>query len=179
MRRYRAREPKYPTPEDPHWLVAIDLGKTKVGVAVFWVEADATLFWSGTVQAPRGSGPETVALLVTSAVASRAALKKPAAPHAWVCEWPEKYKLKAKFHEDLDSLFHVGYAISDLVGPWAERYAPKEWKGNVPKPAHNRRIKQELSPEEVARFTDQGHDAIDATGIGLFAAARHQRGGVT
>lgn len=179
MRRYRAREYKYPTPTDPHWLVAVDLGKTKVGVSVFWVDPlGVKLRWGGTIRAPRGSTPETVAGLVVAAVA-RHATHKASAPQAWVCEWPEKYKAKAAYHKDLDSLYAVGYAIDRLVGPWAERYLPKEWKASVPKPAHHRRIRKELSPTELDTLADKGHDTLDATGIGLFATARHQRGGVT
>ena len=178
MRRYRMRDPKYPQPTEPHWLVAVDLGKVKVGVAVFWVTDVARLHWAGTVIARRGSTPDTVASTVLAAANAHALSSRPPSQQAWVCEWPEKYKASPKYHKDLDSLWEVGFALRRLVGKWSEKYAPKEWKASVPKAAHHRRILKELHDLEKPKLADRGHDTLDAVGIGLFASARHQRGGV-
>lgn len=172
-RRYPAKGPRYPVPGVGHHLIAVDLGKTKVGVSVFWVGLEgAALVRAFTLAAERGSTPKQVALLV------RAEIFTPLFPAVWVCEWPKKYDYKRKQHKDLDSLHEVGYALAQLHGGWAEMYLPGEWKGNVPKTPHHKRIERALTPDERALMPPKSdHDAWDAVGIGLFATGRTKRGG--
>ena len=169
FRRYTSRALKYIAPKRGHSLVAVDLGKRKVGVAVFWVEdGQATLAKACTVLCD--GGPEAMALAVL-AVAPRDA--------HWVAEWPMKYKDKSLYHDAIESLHAVGEAIDKRIGGWDEKYRPGEWKGNVPKGPHHKRIARALTDEELALMPGaEEHDAWDAAGIGLFAVARTKRGGV-
>tara|TARA_R110002020_G_scaffold21537_6_gene73088 strand:+ start:3126 stop:3671 length:546 start_codon:yes stop_codon:yes gene_type:complete len=177
MRKYKAGDPKYPQPGYPHYLVAVDLGKTKLGVAVFDVDSrgQARLYWAGTLTATKRAAPEEVASLVTSSVdflVARSLTSK--VPVLWVCEWPQKYDTKRKYHEDLEAL----HAVGRVLPPWSEKYRPREWKAQVPKKPHHRRIRRELLQVEKEAMQDRNHDTLDAIGIGLFATARHRRGGL-
>ena len=169
MRRYRLRDPKYTPPDAAHQLVAVDLGKRKVGVAVFDVAVDgkATLTKACTVKCD--DGPEAMALAIFAAAPDKA---------YWVAEWPMKYKDKRLYHEAIEDLQAVGDALERLILGWDEKYRPGEWKGNVPKPAHHRRIRKALTENELAIMPElTEHDAWDAAGIGLFATVRTKRGG--
>lgn len=172
FRRYPVRSPKYDAPPTPHYLVAVDLGKRKVGVSVFWVEAGvSTLVKAVTVLCD--GGPLAMARVAV------AAADVDGADDYWVCEWPMKYKDKRLYHEAIEDLHAVGDAIDRCILGWDEKYRPGEWKGNVPKPPHHRRIKKALTEEELAVMPPtREHDAWDAAGIGLFATARTKRGAV-
>jgi hypothetical protein len=171
--RYGLRGPKYPVPDGEHLIVAVDLGKHKLGVAIGTPEK---LLYAGTVF--HKGPPGEVAQEVRERVKREEWLVSPYAdghPLIWVCEWPMKYPTKRKFHKDLEALHDVGRAI----GEWDEKYLPGEWKGNVTKQAHHNRIWRALTPEELAVMPSPGeHDAWDAAGIYLFAAGRTRRGGV-
>lgn len=176
-RRYRLREPKYDAPEGTHYLVSVDLGKRKVGVAVFWVDPANEMVLLVNAQTIRNDNG-------ANAIASdiyRAGPAEDASEHGvyWVCEWPMKYDDKRRYHEAIEDLQAVGDAVSSIIRGWDERYRPGEWKGNVPKAAHHKRLKRALRAEEleVAPPVTE-HDAWDAIGIGLFATARTKRGGV-
>lgn len=158
------------------YTVAVDLGKTKVGVAVFYGD---TLKLAFTSHSMYGSTPEDVAFLVMASL--RDDLEDWAtvpAPPEFVCEWPMKYPNKRITHKDLESLYLVGNAIGQLNNGWTKKYTPGQWKGNVPKPAHHRRLSQILTDTEHKAMRDTGHDAWDAVGIGLFYLGRTKRGGV-
>jgi hypothetical protein len=202
MKRYGRKDPKYPVPKVPHLLIALDLGKWKVGVAVFLC--------------PGAEGPESGHLVGAEVIhiegewsaekmadAIHASLSKLLdftgfLPTIMVCEWPMKYATARKFHESLDRLYEVGHATVRRFGTsWADTYSPSEWKGNVPKKAHKRRLVRELtllekatlqkhtaaslgvSDKEAQEYLDkeESHDLWDAVGIGLFATARTRKGG--
>lgn len=199
MKRYAKTESKYPLPGTPaHLLLAFDLGKRKVGMAVF-------LCGEGTAKLV---GAEVIAVqdrwsTDVMAAAVQISLKKlldfaSFMPSVFVCEWPQKYAKGRKFHKDLDDLYAVGHAIvRKLNNSWSETYTPSEWKGNVPKRAHKKRIVRELTlqeratlqthiaeamdttKEEAQAYLDspESHDLWDAIGIGLFATARTRKGG--
>lgn len=166
MRRYPANGPRYPAPTTDHCLVAVDLGKTKVGVAIFFEGALLTAF---TSHSARGSSPRQVATEVRHRVWHQAGIDC-----VWVCEWPMKYDSDRVKHKDIAILQEVGHAFGD----WDEKYLPGQWKGNVPKKPHHKRILRVLSDEELGNMADGNHDTIDAIGIGLFALGRTKRGGV-
>lgn len=158
------------------YTAAVDLGKTKVGVAVF---ADTTLKLAFTSHSLRGSSPQAVAqdIMVRLMTSLPDWAWLPLPPH-FVCEWPMKYPLARIYHKNLDELYEVGYAIGQLTNGWDARYRPSAWKGNVPKAAHHRRIKRALTAEELYALRDLGHDTWDAVGIGLFHLGRTKRGGI-
>jgi hypothetical protein len=168
-RRYGFGEPRYLAPDLPHYLVAVDLGKRKVGVAVFWItDEEAELVQAETVL---GSP------MADKVYASVSGLYEEA-PVLWVCEWPMKYGDRRKYHKDIESLYAVGNDLEALVGGWDEKYRPGEWKGNAPKHAHHKRLRRALKPDELETAPpDHEHDAWDAIGIGLFATNRTKRGG--
>lgn len=157
-----------------HWLVAVDLGKTKLGVAIFYVPPDGgqpRLIHSTTVIADDPE-PGAVASSVRAHVSGVVGNERPV---VWVCEWPQKYPDAPKYHANLDEL----YAVGDALGvTWAKKYAPRTWKGNVPKDVHHRRLRSRLTSTESTRMPAMSeHDAWDATGIGLYATGRTGRGG--
>lgn len=72
------------------------------------------------------------------------------------------------------------------VGRWVERGAitgaavtlvkPAEWKGQIPKDIHHKRITSLLTPLEFSRIPamskDKAHNALDAMGLGLWTLKR-------
>lgn len=174
-RRYgTGRKPKYRMPEHSHFLVAVDLGKRKVGVA--WGTPERLL---GAVTVHCSRGPEAMA----EAIHSRLRAGLPNTAHyelMWVCEWPLKYDRLRRTHENITELHKVGDALARRFGSWDEKYNPGEWKGNVPKRAHHDRVAAALTTEELALMPSrEEHDAWDAAAIYLFAVGRTRRGGVT
>ena len=199
MRKYRIKEAKYPRPQNvpSHLLISFDLGKRKVGVAVFLCdEVNARLLGAEVVKVEGEWSEEAMANEVHKSLSPM--VSKAFMPVSFVCEWPKKYATARKFHEDLDHLHNVGHAIARVFDvSWAETYTPSDWKGNVPKKAHKKRLTRELTLEEKVALTNhtaealgvskedaQGfldselsHDLWDAIGIGLFAVARTRKGG--
>lgn len=169
FRRYGFGEFRYPAPDLPHYLVAVDLGKRKVGLSIFWVaDGKAELAQAETVLGP------PMALNVYRAAAGL----YEEAPVLWVCEWPMKYGDRRKYHDDIDALYAVGNDLDALIDGWDEKYRPGEWKGNAPKYAHHKRLRRVLTQEELEYAPPEDeHDAWDAIGIGLFATNRTKRGG--
>lgn len=170
--KYRRAGPKYLYPRRDHHLIAIDLGKRKVGVA--WgsvIEGVQGLHGAATVCC--NSGPEDMAKKVVDLI-----MENTKSPRFWVCEWPKKYDKLLARHENIEALHQVGYALA-RYHPWDEMYLPGDWKGNVPKAPHHERIKKALDGEEIARMPPlREHDAWDAAGIWLYAAGRTRRGGI-
>ena len=194
MKRYAKTSKKYPAPSTPaHLLLAFDLGKRKVGMAVFLCGEGTSKLVGAEVVSVSG---EWSADLTASAVQD--SLQKLLSfstfmPSVFVCEWPQKYAKGRKFHKDLDDLYAVGHTIvRKFDSSWSETYTPSEWKGNVPKKAHKRRLVRELTFQELATLqahtaeamntteeeaqkyldSEESHDLWDAIGIGLFATAR-------
>lgn len=198
MRKYRPKETKYPKPKTPsHLLISFDLGKRKVGVAVFLCnDSTSRLIGAEVVKLNGEWTAESMAEEIYRSL--NPMISQAFIPAVLVCEWPKKYATARKFHKDLDDLYDVGHAVVRAFGtPWAETYTPSEWKGNVPKKAHKKRLTRELSleetvtlrkhiaklleisSEEAAGYLDSevSHDLWDAIGIGLFATARTRKGG--
>ncbi len=202
MRKYKGKKPKYPVPTrvdepTPHLLISFDLGKRKVGASVFlYTDNTYTLIGAEVIKSEGKWTAEGMANAVHSSLSPM--LSTSFIPASFVCEWPKKYSTARKFHKDLDNLYDVGHAIAVKFNmAWSETYTPSEWKGNVPKKAHKKRILRELSLEERVILTkhvaqamsitkeeaddfldsELSHDLWDAVGIGLFAAARTRKGG--
>lgn len=124
--------------------------------------------------------------LITAAV-HRGAPKLPmnlTPDEAWI-EKPVVYPHSRKVNPD-DLLKLMG-----LVGEWknylesmgcrVEYVEPRQWKGTVPKPVHNRRTIGLLTPGELAilpkrpRAKDYDHNMLDAIGLGLWKLKRTLR----
>jgi hypothetical protein len=175
-RKYGARSPKYQVPGDEHLLLAVDLGKWKVGVAAFYVPGpgkSGELVTADTLVTPtsRVHEPERVAASIIRWYRDSMILDLDA---VWVCEWPQKYARDREKHKDIEALWAVGECLS-----WQERYQPRQWKGSVPKRAFRARTKKALQESELKIMPSESqHDAWDAVGIGLYALARVARGGI-
>jgi len=175
-RRYR-RAPWYKQRPD-HGLVAVDLGKRKVGVALFTPEG--VLSHAQTVHTQRGVedwNPQTTAWAIQGVMVKQFVMGGGVPLGVrwdWVCEYPEQRGVsdRGNYH-NIAPLQHVGDLLHGSVG-WAEKYRPAEWKRHVKKELHHRRIGEALtaSEREAVVWGSLGHDARDAVGIGLFALGR-------
>ena len=152
-------------------LVFVDLGKRKVGWAVF---RDEELAACATTSIPNGVlwDAELVAMLVVDAIRR---VPGGGAPRTldWVCEWPvlrQNFRVALK---DIEDLQEVGRLLGTIHGGWKEKYRPSEWKGTIPKPVHHNRVAALLSPSELALCPARSqHDTWDAVAGGLYAVGR-------
>ncbi len=83
--------------------------------------------------------------------------------------------------DDLMELVGVTGAIVGML-PTAKTYKsyrPREWKGQVAKPVHNRRVLAKLSPSEQFLLSGTSkalvNNAIDAIGLGLVHVGRMKK----
>ena len=74
---------------------------------------------------------------------------------------------------DLIAMAYVAGCLTHAGVRTAEKHCvlPREWKGQVPKDIHNKRVMSKLNPDEVAiieaiKPASKRHNAIDAVGIG-------------
>ena len=163
-------------------VLTLDPGLRAPGLAYF--EA-GKFVWATCVQADSGErGPRQWNLI--SRAVRRAMVS--AAP-GWVqggtivVEKPQVYPKGKGPNANPDDLVELAAALGacvaaldDVVWPgvWVT-YLPREWKGQVPKDVHHRRILKKLSSEELELLHDcledvpesLRHNAIDAVGIGL------------
>lgn len=163
--RRRYRHPPWYNWSEGLPLVAMDLGKRKMGIAVF--DADGTLTSAATVRAKitRSWTPWRTCDAIVLALKDMRVETFDA-----VCEMPRLRGME--INKDIDCLIRVGAVLPEYIGPWSETYAPAEWKSQVAKDLHHRRIREALMESETALWDGQGHDARDAVGIGLFALGR-------
>jgi len=106
----------------------------------------------------------------------------------WTLEKPQVYPgAGVAVKKDTQELRDLVDALVAELRPLGHRvvtYEPRKWKGQIPKPAHHRRVLEALSPAErdlvhgacdlepAARL-----DIMDAVGLELFALKRVGRGG--
>ncbi len=152
-------------------LVAVDLGKRKVGVALF--DRDGSLLAAKTIHTQKRTD-DWSPLVTASAVQGFVLDVAPQPELQWVCEYPElRGPADRGNYHNIAPLQHVGDLLHGWYG-WAEKYRPAEWKRHVKKELHHRRIGEALtaSERELIAWGRLGHDARDAVGIGLFALGR-------
>jgi hypothetical protein len=98
----------------------------------------------------------------------------------FVSEFPQFYQDKGSKidADDLMMLASVVGSVRNGLDAVTETYAylPREWKGQVPKKIHNRRVEAALRVVESERVAwplkSMKHNVLDAIGIGLFQLAR-------
>jgi hypothetical protein len=165
--------------EGAGYLVAVDSGARKAGVALFYWESDvkrATLVAAATIETPTDEAlPAEVYAWVEDMT-----LDNESASFHWVVERPLKYNNRSRYHKDLDRLLKF---IQDFPVKWDAQLLPREWKGNVgstlrkTKDIYHRRMFRAMSQHELVITADEGPDALDAVGIGLYTLGRIGRGG--
>jgi Holliday junction resolvasome RuvABC endonuclease subunit len=160
-----------------HLLIAIDPGKRVCGVSVWGCESHQTQLLHACSIRPGGNLlnlPSQVEDLWIEHVDGF----DQAAPQ-FVFEVPKYYAKKRATFRGVDALFDVldafqkyGILVKDYV-------YPNQWKGNIPKNVHRRRIEKALSKSEHKCVDPAGtHDMWDAIGIGLYATGRTGRAGI-
>lgn len=160
-------------------LVAVDPGLRELGLALFHGQ---TLVACHLVRSPERTvrGPVAWRAMAKAVVE---ALGGPRPEGVVVTEYPQAYRAQHQKGDQADLIELAGAvgAVSYALG--AERlvgYLPREWKGQVPKEVHNRRIRSKLTDAELAVLTAiragaLEHNVVDAIGIGLVHLGRLAR----
>lgn len=156
----------------PSLLVSVDPGKRRCGVAL-WV--DGVLVWAGRVAGRQRRGHWS-SVVVAQAVAVEVR-NRGGVGAAWVVEDQQDYPGQGAKTADLDALRAVVRSLR-AVSESLSTVRPSEWKGNVPKAVHHRRVRAVLSSAELGRLSSLDLDTLDAVALGLWALGRVGRGGV-
>ena len=177
MSRGAARPAARPSPSaarpSPIWLVTLDPGTRRAGIAVH----ELTNPRSPTAP-PRATLVRAVDLLTNRAgvraMVDEIALGLPPLTFedaVLVSEWPRKYKTQRAAHADIDGLRAVVEAVEGWGWARTVRTSPSQWKGNVPKHIHHARVGAALDPVDRARvrWDYLGPDARDAVALGRWA----------
>jgi len=150
-------------------LVAVDLGKRKVGVAAFDQDARlarARTIYSQVTESDHLWDAQTTANVILDYIVDDEIPD-------WVCEYPQLRHNDRANHHNITALQLVGDVLGrEIPRGWAERYKPSEWKRSVAKKLHHSRVEKALEDDERAIWNLCGHDARDAIAIGLFALGR-------
>jgi len=160
-----------------HLLIAIEPGKHICGVAVWGCKKEGVVLLHASSLRSYGdlrSFPTQVEDLWFEYLAGFEDV-----PPQFVFEIPRYYKKKRRTYKGVDALYEVldvfqkhGILIKDYV-------YPSQWKGNLPKDIHRKRIQKALTWSELRVVDFSGtHDMWDAIGIGLFATGRTGRAGI-
>ena len=178
---------QYRVPCQDHWLVTVDTGKRKAGIAL-WRVLDCDGCWESRLTAVELVRTRQrswhAQMMVDELVSAVEVLLAEAGAGdddlvVWLVEKPRKLKNKQVAHRDLEDLLEVVKRLKPPVqratGRAPKPVFPSKWKGGVPKPAHQPRILRAIRPGEP-RSTQK--DVVDAIGIGLWATGRTGRGGV-
>jgi hypothetical protein len=169
-------------------VIAFDPGLREAGLAVFkdGVLTFATLVQSKEKKARGGRAWWFMGSAVRAALVNVVYLGgEPGIfrkPFTFVSEIPQVYREGKSANvdpEDLTNLTGVVGAVIGFLDPdEVETYVPAQWKGQVPKEIHNRRIIATLTPNEQTLLANVKcpvslkHNVVDAVGIGLFALGR-------
>lgn len=160
-----------------HLLIAIDPGKRVCGVSIWGCSPRGSELLHACSIRPRGplsNLPREVDLLWGEFAEGFSD-----APPQFIFEVPRYYMKKRATFRGVDALFDVLDAFKKAGIPVKNYVYPSQWKGNLPKDIHQRRIKKSLSRKELLAVDAKGtHDMWDAIGIGLFAVRRTSRAGV-
>lgn len=177
--------------------ICIDPGKWDAGLAVGW---GPTLLHASTVSIPEkdrrrwvsGFRPPWWPLVPMTVTEVKLALvHHPYVPTKQtrvklVMERPQDYPGKRARSEDLATLRNYNHRVRDCIEDLVHQnegvlvtqaYRASQWKGNVKKPIHHRRLAAVLREAERALVRGD-HNAWDAVGLFLFDCERTGRGGV-
>lgn len=160
-------------------ILSIDPGLRAMGVALFTMEG--TFYSAGLVRNPEMKHTHLGAHR-SMAMAFQEWLDTPRHRGKWISgvayEWPQIYPGRKTPPKDLlhltGVLGAVAMAMPNAVSDWTP-YAPREWKGQVPKAVDHARTVSVLSRLERDLLNDSlkgiprslSHNTLDAVGIGL------------
>lgn len=155
--------------------VCVDPGLRGCGVAIF---ENAHLIHAAYVKSPEQKERGPVAWrAMAGAVFEYVEEWLPAG--TLVIEVPQVYR-GAQQKGDPDDLLQLvgveGWLGGLLMPARVVGYRPREWKGQIPKDVHNRRVEKALETYELAQFAGcpayLKHNVLDAVGLGLFHLGR-------
>ena len=155
-------------------VVAIDPGVRKGGIAIY---VNGVLVHACTVhgKTPQDWVDQTIAEVLRLQVDGPWSI-------TWVIEkMVHRDQADQKF-EDLERVEASVYRLVDVIRSRSPlrgkvvRLKPEKWKRQVPKPICHKRTRDILHAEEKATIQDQGHDALDAVGMGLVYVGRAKPG---
>lgn len=162
-------------------LLAIDPGKLECGWALFENGVlDKAGLARNPVHKPGAEGPD-VWLETTKQILEEVSAER---PDVLVMEIPQVYKQGQQKgdQKDLVELAGVDGCIRGLfcLADKCVVYRPAQWKGQTPKPIHNKRVMAKLTQAEIKTFEADTadvprsllHNVVDAVGIGLFYLGR-------
>lgn len=157
-------------------LVSLDPGAKVCGLALFEDGELASAWLAGT-----NKHWVQMALNAYQSVVDRVV---PEVMREVAIERPQVYRQRFQKGDPNDlitlSLVAGAFAGSFIPGAAVSEYKPREWKGQVPKPAMQKRIESRLSEEELSRVSwpakSYRHNVWDAIGIGLHHVGRLKGG---
>ncbi len=150
-------------------LISVDLGLRDIALAYF-VSKKLCRTWYISNPENKLRGPKAWVALC-KAIDKEVPLKY-LAEYELVFETMDVYAHGKARSSDLLELVGLEGCISGFFDPFnIVHYLPKQWKGQVPKSIHNKRVLAELTKEEQAKVLNlpasSRHNVIDAVGIGL------------
>lgn len=154
-------------------ILCIDPGAKKAGVALFEVDGTLVSAWLAEGQYWSDTADDVMRKMPVSAVkVSAVVIEK-----MQVYDHSPPAQANACILLSLMAGRVTGLFASTVRCYHNYEYLPKEWKGQVPKEIHHRRIEEKLTDQEVRRIqfpkNKRGKlDVWDAIGIGLY----HLRG---
>ena len=172
----------HPSLVPPRIFIALDPGLRNPGIAVF---IDGALYRAGRVKIPAATHKiediaersREVAMLIYNDLEEGAEQDA----EQVVLEWPQIYKATRSKGDpnDLPPLVGVAMYFAGRLAAPVKSYLPRTWSGGLPKATtgdatvspRGRMIWGLLSAAERDAL-DVSHDAIDATGIGLYHLGR-------
>lgn len=167
----------------PGYSVSVDPGARRCGIAV-WFDGNLV-----DAAEPVGAHPEAtarVAVETAEGMILRHGGLASSTPRCYIVEDPQTYDMLRVTDGNLEQLRSMINALqtyrSDMTPSWLMRVRPAQWKGQVPKKAHQIRIVNALTLTEAKIVRELmairwPKEAVDAIGLGLWAHGRHRRGG--
>ena len=148
----------------PEAVLSVDPGLWKSGCAV-WAE-DGTLLSAWTEKHAVGDGGPVTWRAMAQAIQRKTPSVKVVVCQVMQMDSRSKGKEKALLQlSGVVGAVAVAYSEAEVLA-----FAPREWKGSVPKHVCHKRLQERLTDSEMGRLSDKclTHDAWDAIGIGAY-----------
>ena len=154
-------------------LLSVDPGLRDIAIARFDNKTLAQTYYVSNPE-KKARGPKAWLALLSAVIKE---IPKPSLDLTIVFETMDVYATGKARSSDLLELVGVEGVFFGFYAPLGcYHYLPKEWKGQVPKPIHNKRVEKTLNPKERTKIlglpASTRHNVIDAVGIGLYHLGR-------